>query len=389
MKHKIRASVNADFAALYEASFTSIGSMQSGQMLETQVLSISKDTVFVQLNGKSEGIIPKDEFVNKDGELTVSIGDTIRVFFLQAKNGEMHFTSKISADKADPALLEQAYRNQIPVEGIVEKEIKGGFEIRLGEFRAFCPFSQMGPKHSESASEPPIGKHLPFIIQEYKESGRNMLVSNRAIHEAARQETVDLLKQNLHEGMVVKGIIKSIQNYGAFVDIGGMQALLPVSEIGRARVSDIRSVLVPGQEIEAAIIKLDWQNEKISISMKQLQADPWSVVAAQYPIDSKHHGSVVRLTDYGAFVSLEPGVDGLVHISELRTNSQYSNSKELSVKMGQKVQVQILAVDQAAKRISLKLAASDEEEATTAKYLGESSSAADTYNPFAALLKKQ
>jgi len=378
---------NDDFASLYEKSFSGMASYKPGQLLETHVLSISKDTVFLQLNGKSEGVLSRDELTDKEGKLTVQVGDPLKAYFLRAENGEMVFTTRLSGESAGPDLLERAYHDKIPVEGVVEKEIKGGYEIKIGESRAFCPHSQMGPKRSENSSEY-IGKRLVFKIQEYKENGRNILVSNRMIHEEARQDTVEGLKKTLKEGQIIKGAIQSIQDFGAFVDLGGVQALLPISEIGRSRVENIRSLLSVGQEIEASILKIDWQNERITLSMKSLLADPWDQAAGKYPEGSKHTGKVVRITNFGAFVSLEPGVDGLLHISEFRNASKFDNSNEIPVKLGQSLSVQVLGIDRANKRISLKQASSREEDETSAKYMGGSTEG-DTYNPFAALLKKK
>jgi len=171
------------------------------------------------------------------------------------------------------------------------------------------------------------------------------------------------------------------------VDLGAVQALLPVSEISRERVEDIRKVLQIGQEIRAEIIKLDWNTEKITLSMKSLQEDPWNKAEEKYPVGSKHSGKVVRITDYGAFVNLEPGLDGLVHVSELRGGGKYNNVKD-AVRIGQTLTVQVLEVDSNRKRISLKPASSAEEEAISQKYMA-SDDANDTYNPFAALLKKK
>lgn len=374
------------FAALFENSMAKMDRLQPGQMVETHIVSISKDCIFLQLSGKSEGVLDRAELTDKDGKLTVKEGDPIKAFFLHAKNGEMNFTTKISGEKAGSAVLENAFKSKIPVEGLVEKEIKGGYEIKIGGTRAFCPYSQMGQRRSENPQEY-IGKHLTFKIQEYKENGRSILVSNRAILEEAQRERVEALKQTLTEGMTVKGTITSIQDFGAFVDLDGVQALLPISEIARDRVEDIRAVLAVGQEIEAAILKLDWKNERISVSMKSLLADPWTLAADKYPKGSKHGGKVVRTTDFGAFVSLESGVDGLVHISEFKGEGKYGASG-VPVKVGDKLSVQILDVNAAGKRISLKPTSSVEEDATTKKYL-DSDSGSDTYNPFAELLKKK
>jgi small subunit ribosomal protein S1 len=233
---------------MYEQSFSGMGSFKPGQAVKTEVVSVSKDSVFLQLNGKSEGILDRDELTDKEGNLTVKVGDQLRVFFLKAENGEMRFTTRISGDTAGAGMLEEAYHEKIPVEGLVEKEIKGGYDIRIGAYRAFCPYSKMGEKRSDNPAEY-IGKRLSFKIQEYKDNGRSILVSNRVIHEEARQERLEALKQTLQEGMVITGAIASIQSFGAFVDLGGIQALLPVSEISRSRVEDIHSLLSVGQEI--------------------------------------------------------------------------------------------------------------------------------------------
>lgn len=376
-----------DLAKMYEQSFSGFTSFKPGQSIQTEVVSISKDSVFLQLNGKSEGIIDREELSDENGELSVKVGDSIKAFFLKAEGGELRFTTRISGKEAGARMLVQAFREKSPVEGLVEKEIKGGYDIKIGDFRAFCPYSMMGERRSDDPAEF-VGKRLPFKIQEFGDKGRSILVSNRAIHEEARQERLEALKQSLHEGMVVSGTIASIQPYGAFVDLGGIQALLPVSEISRSRVEDIHAVLEVGQEIEAEILQLDWQRERISLSMKSLIADPWDSATERYPLGSKHTGKVVRLADFGAFVSLEPGIDGLVHDSELSKASGDGPRGGLSLKLGQELAVEILGVDQDRRRISLKPATTAEEDETTARYMGREDDS-DTYNPFAELLKKK
>ncbi|MGC9312875.1 MAG: 30S ribosomal protein S1 [Sediminispirochaetaceae bacterium] len=371
-----------NFAALYEQSLSEMGPLEPGQLIETTIVSISGDCIFLQLSGKSEGVLDSAEMTDSDGNLTVKEGDTIKAFFLYAKNGEMRFTTKISGDKAGKAVLAEAFESGIPVEGTVEKEIKGGFEVRIGETRAFCPFSQMGSKRIENPQEY-IGKQLTFKILEHSENGRNILVSNRAILEEEHEKQIELLKKTLKKGMVIKGTVKSIQDFGAFVDIDGIQALLPISEISRSRVDDIHTVLSMGQEIEASLIKLDWRNERISLSMKALLPDPWDEAAAKYKTGSKHTGTVVRITDFGAFVTLEPGLDGLVHISEMRGDT-WENQPRTMLKKGQEITVQIKNIDVGKKRISLKPVSSAQEDKDIKKYLEPES---DTYNPFAELLK--
>ena len=371
-----------DFASLFENSYTDMESMEPGQSIETEIISISGDYIFLQLNGKSEGLLDAAEMMDKNGNLTVQEGDTIKVFFLSSKNGEMVFTTRISGDKAGKNVLENAYRSGIPVEGVVEKEIKGGFDIRIGDTRAFCPFSQMGLRRVEDA-ESYLGQHLTFKISEYSENGRNILVSNRAILEEEKKEQMEVLKKTLHPDMVVTGQVVKIQDFGAFVDIGGFQALLPVSEISRRRVDDISKALSVGQEIEASILNIDWKKERISLSMRALMTDPWKKVGEKYKVGSKYPGEVARLTNFGAFVSLEPGLDGLVHISDLRGDSRDGFDDE-TPKKGQRVTVLIDKIDVEQKRISLKLASSVEQDKENRKYLEPEE---EVYNPFAALLK--
>jgi small subunit ribosomal protein S1 len=385
MKTIKQASNDDDLAKMYERSFSDLSSLTPGQAIKTEVVSISKDSVFLQLSGKSEGIIDREELADEEGNLSVKLGDSIQVFFLKAEGGELRFTTKISGREAGGKMLVQAFLGDLPVEGLVEKEIKGGYDVKLGDFRAFCPYSMMGDRRSDDPAEF-VGKRLPFKIKEFGDKGRSILVSNRIIHEEARQERLEALKKELREGMVVSGKIASIQSYGAFVDLGGIQALLPVSEISRSRVEDINAVLSVGQEIQAAILQLDWQRERISLSMKSLLADPWDSATERYPLGSKHTGKVVRLADFGAFVSLEPGIDGLVHDSELSKAAGPRGG--LSLKLGQELSVEILGVDQDRKRISLKPATTAEEDETAARYMGESDDS-ETYNPFAALLKKK
>jgi len=377
------------FAEMFEGSLKKMDALkakalQPGQLVETQIVSISKDTIFLQLSGKSEGVLERAELADEEGNLSVKEGDTIKAFFMNAKNGELVFTTKISGTNAGPNMLENAFKNKIPVEGVVEKEIKGGYEVKIGETRAFCPFSQMGSKRVENA-QVYIGKHLTFKIQEYKENGRNILVSNRVLEEEAHLEKIEELKKKLHEGMLIKGSIKSIQDFGAFVDVEGIQALLPISEISRSRVEDIRKVLAVGQDIEASILKIDWKNERISLSLKSLLADPWALAAQKYPVDSKHVGKVARVTNFGAFVTLESGIDGLVHNSEMKGNSRDSKDAN-NLKLGQTVTVQVIEINADEKRISLKPASTLEEDATVKQYTDNDS---DSYSPFAALLKKK
>lgn len=360
---------------------------EPGQQIETTIVAISNDTVFLDLSLKSEGLMNKADVTDEDGNVTVNVGDKIKVFFMDARGDEFHFTTKLAGGKADKSVLENAYKNGIPVDGHVEKEIKGGFEVMLGTTRAFCPYSQMGYKNKAEPSSF-VGKHLTFKIQEYKQDGRNILVSNRAICEMEENEKLVKLEQNLKVGMTVKGTIKTLQNYGAFVDIDGFQALLPVSEISHARVDDIHSVLKEGQEIEAKIIKTDWKNQRMSLSLKELEEDPWNAVAAKYPAGTKLEGKISRVADFGLFIEMEPGIDGLLHISKLKNVERNTNLRKV-YKTGTEMPVVVEKIEMEQKRISLSPVVSNEEEDSAADYLSkQNDDDGETYNPFAALLKK-
>jgi len=372
----------SEFETLLDSTFTSNVKLQPGELVEAEIVAISDDCIFLQLDGKSEGQLDTAEMIDKDGNITVKEGESIKAYFLSSKNGIKQFTTRISGDKADKAILENAYKSEIPIEGIVEKEIKGGYEIKIGESRAFCPYSQIGLQRIDN-SEDYIGKHLTFKILEYGENGRNILVSNRIILKEEQQEKIEVLKNTLHEDTVVKGTVKSIQSFGAFIDIGGAQALLPISEISRSRVEDINNALTIGQEIEVIILKLDWKNERISVSMKKLEADPWDTAKSKYKPGSNYTGTIARITNFGAFVTLEPGLDGLIHISDFGSETRINHPKEV-VKTGQSVKVEIKDMDIEKKRISLKLFTESRLDENLKQYMEPES---DTYNPFANLLK--
>ena len=361
--------------------------LQIGQEITSEIVAISGDTIFLDLSSKSEGILDSAELLDANGKLTVKEGDKIKVFFVGEKNGEMRFTSKIAGEKADKDMLENAFQNHIPVEGFVEKEIKGGYEIKIGNNRAFCPFSQMGGRQREE-NETFIGKHLTFLIQEYKENGKNILVSNRAIKEMERETFIEKLKNTIEVGSVVKGTVKSLQSYGAFVEVQGFQALLPISEISLSRVEDIASELKVGEEITAKVISVDWQKERVSLSLKSLIKNPWDDIETRFKIEQKVKGTISKIMDFGIFVEIEKGVDGLVHISTIEKAGEKTNLRKL-FKIGEAFNVQILSIDAENKRISLRPASSAEQDETSAEYLNNQQDDGETYNPFAALLKKK
>jgi len=346
------------FAELFEKTQQKPVWLKPGEKVEARIVKISPDWIFLDLGGKNEGYLDRKELLNEEGELTVKEGDTIRAYFLSSRQDEKLFTTKIGPGDAGRIYLEDAWRNGIPVEGVVDKEVKGGFEIRIsGTIRGFCPFSQMGLGRIEKPADY-AGKRLQFIIMEYGEKGRNVILSNRVILEKERKEKREEMMQTLQEGQIVQGKVVSLQKFGAFVDIGGMQGLLPMSEIGWGRIENINDALKIGEEVEVAVLRIDRERDRISLSLKKLLADPWEKVESTYLEGSIYGGRVVRLTKFGAFIALEPGIDGLLHISRMGAGKRVSHAGEV-LKEGQDLEVKIEKVDRAAKRISLLLAEHD------------------------------
>src|SRR5208283_4089048 len=253
------------------------------------------------------------------------------------------------------------WRSGIPVEGLVEKEIKGGFEVRIaGGLRGFCPHSQMGLQHSGNPHDL-TGQHLAFRITQYAEKGRNIVLSNRSVLEEERRRRREEQKGLLTEGMKVMATITSIHKFCAFVKIGSLEGLIPISEIGWDRVEDINELMEVGQEVEVVATKLDWEKDRLTFSLKRALPDPWNNIEKDFPQGSRHSGTVARLTNFGAFVSLAPGVDGLLHISKLGSGKRIRHPHEVVAK-GQVVEVRIDLIDRDNKRISLSLAGSEEPE---------------------------
>ena len=259
------------------------------------------------------------------------------------------------------SILEEAFHSRIPVEGVAEKEIKGGYEIKIaGSVRGFCPFSQMGLRRSDNPQEI-IGKKLLFKITEYRDNGRSLVLSNRKVLEEERELIREELKKTLQKDMVVKGTVISLRPFGAFVDIGGIEGLLPISEVGWSRIEDLGSVLSPGQEVEVKVMDLDWEKNRISVSLKAALPDPWLQLSARFPEESCHTGIVAHLAPFGAFVTLAPGIDGLIHISQLGQGKRINHPREVLAE-GQAIEVRVIKIDMESKRLSLAFASSGPQE---------------------------
>jgi len=344
----------ASFAELFAQQETTPSHFEPGQQVQATVVRISGEWVFLDLGGKSEGAIARGELLDREGELKVKEGDEIRAYFLSAERSGMLFTTRMGG-AATRGHLEEAYAGGIPIEGYVEKEVKGGYEVKVaGSVRAFCPFSQTGLRREQSDEEFVANHHL-FRITEFGENGRNIVLSRRAVLDEEREQKKAALRDQLVEGMIVKGVVTNIRDFGAFVDIGGLEGLLPVSEIGWGQVDDIRSTLNEGQEVEVTIKKLDWEADRFSFSLKDTMPDPWQTAADLFPAGTVHVGKVVRLTNFGAFVNLADGIDGLVHISKLAAGKRINHPREV-VETGQALEVRVEAVDSEKRRLSLALA---------------------------------
>ncbi|BCS53125.1 30S ribosomal protein S1 [Geobacter sp. SVR] len=366
-----------DFADLFEKSLDSKGSRwhEPGQKVTAQILKVTGEWIFIDIGQKGEGIIDSKEFLDLDGKVTVGEGDRISVYFLSSSHGEMRFTTKVGGGASGSAQLEGAWQSGIPVEGLVEKEIKGGYEVKLGgTARAFCPFSQIALRRIDDPASL-IGTRLSFRIMEYGEHGRNIIVSRRVLLEEEQQRLREEAQAGISEGMRVNGTVTSLQPFGAFVDIGGLEGLVPLSELAWARVKDAAEVLSVGQQVQVSIKAIDRDKEKITLSLKDTLADPWDQVTLQFPEGSFHTGSVARLAAFGAFVTLAPGVDGLIHISKLGAGKRINHPREV-LKEGESVEVKVESIDRAERRISLSLGgvarAAAEEEASLAEFRQQS-----------------
>jgi len=360
------------FAELLEQSMGKQGGrLEPGQKVTARVLKISAEWLFIDTGQKGEGIVDIKEFLDMDGNVTVREGDTISAFFLSSKHGEMRFTTKIGGGASGNAQLEEAWLAGVPVEGSVEKEIKGGYEVKLaGSSRAFCPYSQMSLRRVDNP-ESLIGTRLAFRITDYGEKGRNIIVSRRVLLEEEQQRLREEAKAGISKGMKLTGTVTSLRDFGAFVDLGGLEGLIPLSEIGWSRVKDVRDVLSVGQTVQVVVKAIDREKERVSLSLKETLPDPWEQAVTTYREGTFHTGSVARLAPFGAFVTLSDGVDGLIHISRLGAGKRINHPREV-LKEGETVEVKVEGVDRDNRRISLALAgparAADEEESTLAEF---------------------
>jgi small subunit ribosomal protein S1 len=344
-----------DFAALLDESFGGRDFME-GTVVKGKIVAIEKDFAIVDVGLKTEGRILTKEFgVGDDGKATVKVGDEVEVFLERVENalGE----AVISRDKARReeawTRLEEVYAKNEPVMGSIVGRVKGGFTVDLGGASAFLPGSQVDIRPVRDVG-PLMGKEQPFAILKMDRPRGNIVVSRRAILEEARAEQRTELVSQLHEGEVREGVVKNITDYGAFVDLGGIDGLLHVTDMSWKRVNHPSQVLAVGDTVKVQIVKINPDTQRISLGMKQLQSDPWDGVEAKYPVGARFTGRITNITDYGAFVELEPGVEGLVHVSEMSWTKKNVHPGKI-VSTSQEVEVVVLDVDASKRRVSLGL----------------------------------
>ncbi len=344
-----------DFAALLDESFGGRDFME-GSVVKGKVVGIEKDFAIIDVGLKTEGRIQVKEFgVDDDGKATIKVGDEVEVFLERVENalGE----AVISRDKARReeawTRLEGVYALNEPVMGSIVGRVKGGFTVDLGGASAFLPGSQVDIRPVRDVG-PLMGKEQPFAILKMDRPRGNIVVSRRAILEEARAEQRTELVSQLTEGEVREGVVKNITDYGAFVDLGGIDGLLHVTDMSWKRVSHPSQVLAVGDTVKVQIVKINPDTQRISLGMKQLQSDPWDGVEAKYPVGAKFTGRITNITDYGAFVELEPGVEGLVHVSEMSWTKKNVHPGKI-VSTSQEVEVVVLDVDASKRRVSLGL----------------------------------
>jgi small subunit ribosomal protein S1 len=342
-----------DFAAMFEASLQA-KRFQRGQTLEGTIVAIGPEVAFVDVGGKGEATIEVSELKDPEGDLEVAVGDRIQAMVMSTEGG-LTLSRKLARGAATDRHLEDAFHTGLPVEGKVEKAVKGGYEVRIGRQRAFCPISQIDTLRTDPSAHE--GHVYEFRIIEYKEGGRNLVVSRRALLEDQQRAGAAEIRKSIVAGAVMTGHVTSVREFGAFVDLGaGVQGLLHVSEMGWSRVSDTSQVVQPGDEITVKILRVDDDKQKISLGMKQLTDDPWSRVPGTYEIGHVRSGRVTRLAEFGAFVELEPGVEGLAHVSTFAPTGRSGRGEwSTLVALGMTGVFEILSIDLEKKRIGLAL----------------------------------
>ncbi|MEJ2424574.1 MAG: 30S ribosomal protein S1, partial [Candidatus Thiodiazotropha sp.] len=344
--------MSESFAELFEASLSNT-QLRNGAIIIGTVLDITSEAVIVNAGLKSEGVIPRSQFLNNDGEIEVEIGDQVEVALDAVEDG--FGATRLSREKAkrDQAwkVLEKAHEAEETVIGRINGKVKGGFTVELNDIRAFLPGSlvDVRPVRDTAYLE---GKDLEFKVIKLDRRRNNVVVSRRAVVEQEYSEEREKLLENLQEGQEVAGVVKNLTDYGAFVDLGGIDGLLHITDMAWKRVKHPSEVVEIGDEIQVKILKFDRERNRVSLGLKQMGDDPWVALARRYPEGTRLFGKVTNIADYGCFVEIEEGVEGLVHVSEMDwTNKNVHPSKVVS--LGDEVEVMVLDIDEERRRVSL------------------------------------
>ena len=352
---------NADFAALFaESDQQKPGKLRVGQKITARVAHLGAEVAFLDLGGKGEGIIDLRELRNEKGDLLVHAGETLEGYLLSVAEGVVVVTRSVPKG-AGREMLQQALDSKIPIEGLVTGQNKGGLEVDLGGMRGFVPASQVDIRFVEDQSQF-VGQRLKFRVGEIR--GGNAILSRRALLEEERAALAAELRKRLEVGAQLEGTVTSVRDFGAFVDLGGLEGLVHVSELSHARVAHAQDVVQPGQHVKVQVLRIEKDekgHEKVALSLRALEQDPWDAARAQLKEGARLQGKVARLQPFGAFVELFPGVDGLVHVSAL-SDRHVQHPREV-VKEGETIWVQVESVDDAQRRIALRRIGEEEAQA--------------------------
>jgi len=374
-----------DFAAMFAAS-QQAKQFQKGQTIEGTIVAIGPAVAFVDVGGKGEAVVDIAELKDRDGVIEVSVGDRIHATVVSTVGG-LTLSRRLARGHVTDQQLTDAFHSGLPVEGKVERTVKGGYEVRLARQRAFCPFSQIDIARTADP-EAHVGRVYAFRIIEYKEGGRNLIVSRRKVLEEEQQEQAVELRRTIVPGAIVPGRVVSVRDFGAFVDLGaGIQGLLHVSEIGWSRVSDPSEMLKPGDEITVKVLRVDDDTRKIALGLKQLTEDPWSTAAAKFAAGQVYKGRVTRQAKFGVFVELAPGIDALMPNSESGVAKEGDVARTFTA--GSPVDVVVLDVDPEARRIRVsRQAIHDAQDAEELRdYTARAPAPADGFSPLADKLR--
>ncbi|RPI93519.1 MAG: S1 RNA-binding domain-containing protein [Spirochaetales bacterium] len=339
------------FSALLEESLKANDNFSIGDEVTGRVVFITADSVFIDTSGKSEAIIDRKEFLDSRGNLSVKVGDMVRSYVVSLSRGEISLTTRIGRGPVSQELIETARMHGIPVEGTVASTTNGGYRISVSGIECFCPFSQIDIK-SPAKPESLVGKTMSFKVTQVTEKGRNIVLSRRSLLEEVRQIREGEIREKLKVGDLVTGTISSLQNFGLFVDLGGVEALVPRVEVSWSRSSGMDGFAV-GDEVRAIVLSIDWGNRRHSLSIRQALPHPWDNIG-KYAPGMDISGTVTNIIKSGAFVELEPGIEGFLPISKM-SHTRRVNKPEDAVSIGSSVTVKIIDIDAIEKKISLEL----------------------------------